>query len=328
MPVPAPSWEKKWKWPHKYFEFKSLCNKNRLIFSCVNVYVIPSPCTLPPLSPSTSIIHCPFLYVLLILNSAPLQPGTDVFEFTLAFMCTSFHTVLCRVGDQKAIAHVRTGSSQLSTKEQSVVNVWLWLDGGTSRQCLFFFFFSLFFHDLVIPWGFALCHAIPRKIRMWNRTFCGRWQDQRRQRWKKAVECILRSQPLFLLSPGVHYSAYLCCQSCPSGSSFPKTAPSTVPREQRLPVGLFFLASDRVWWGSALAVVSSDLACCRERRVGCHFDVRAAVAHPAVPACLGAASSSPCARGEVTCLRGASSPPVDPRASRAHVLGWVGSLSV
>lgn len=161
MPVPAPSWEKKWKWPHKYFEFKSLCNKNRLIFSCVNVYVIPSPCTLPPLSPSTSIIHCPFLYVLLILNSAPLQPGTDVFEFTLAFMCTSFHTVLCRVGDQKAIAHVRTGSSQLSTKEQSVVNVWLWLDGGTSRQCLFFFFFLPFFSWPCNTMGlcFVSCHS-------------------------------------------------------------------------------------------------------------------------------------------------------------------------
>lgn len=121
----------------------------------------PLPLQAPPPSPSTSIIHCPFLYVLLILNSAPSQPGTDVFEFTLAFMCTSFHTVLCRVGDQKAIAHVRTGRSQLSTKEQSVVNVWLWLDGGTSRQLLF-----VCVCDLVIPWGFALCHAIPRKIRM------------------------------------------------------------------------------------------------------------------------------------------------------------------
>lgn len=168
-----------------------------------------------------------------------------------------------------------------------------------NKQAVPFFFFSpFFFHDLVILWGFALWHAIPRKIRMWNRTFCGRWQDQRRQRWKKAVERILRSQPLFLLSPGVHYSAYLCCQSCPSGSSFPKTVPSTVPCEWGLPVGLFFLASDGVQCGSALAVVSPDLAGCRERRVGCHFDVRAVVAHP------GAASSSPCARGEVTCLGG------------------------
>lgn len=181
----------------------------------------PLPLQAPPPSPSTSIIHCPFLYVLLILNSAPSQPGTDVFEFTLAFMCTSFHTVLCRVGDQKAIAHVRTGRSQLSTKEQSVVNVWLWLDGGTSRQLLF-----VCVCDLVIPWGFALCHAIPRKIRMWNRAFCGRWQDQRRQRWKKAVERILHSPPLFLLSPGAHYSAHLSCQSSPLGlahaSGWPK----------------------------------------------------------------------------------------------------------
>lgn len=97
----------------------------------------PLPLHTPPSSPSTSIIHCPFLYVLLMLNPAPLQPGTDVFEFTLAFMCTSFHTVLCRVGDQKAIAHVRTGRSQVSTKEQLVVNVWLWRDGGTSRLLLF-----------------------------------------------------------------------------------------------------------------------------------------------------------------------------------------------
>lgn len=188
MPVPAPSWEKKWKWPHKYFEFKSLCNKNHLIFSCVNVYVIPSPCTPSLLSPSTSIIHCPFLYVLLVLNSAPLQPGTDVFEFTLAFMCTSFHTVLCRVGHQKAIAHVRAGSSQLSTKEQSVVTVWLWWDGGTSRQYLFFFCCLFSRPCNTEELCFVSCHSqkntdVKQKV-LWLMA------DQRRQRWKKAVECI------------------------------------------------------------------------------------------------------------------------------------------
>lgn len=230
MPVPAPSWEKKWKWPHKYFEFKSLCNKNHLIFSCVNVYVIPSPCTPSLLSPSTSIIHCPFLYVLLVLNSAPLQPGTDVFEFTLAFMCTSFHTVLCRVGHQKAIAHVRAGSSQLSTKEQSVVTVWLWWDGGTSRQYLFFFCCLFSRPCNTEELCFVSCHSqkntdVKQKV-LWLMA------DQRRQRWKKSCRVHLRSQPLFLVPPGVHDSACLQGQSCPSGSSLPKTVLNMVQPEQ------------------------------------------------------------------------------------------------
>lgn len=215
MPVPAPSWEKKWKWPHKYFEFKSLCNKNHLIFSCANVYVIPSPCTPSLLSPSTSIIHCPFLYVLLILNSAPLQPGTGVFEFTLAFMCTSFHTVLCRVGHQKAIAHVRAGSSQLSTKEQSAANVWLCWDGGTSKQAVPFFFFGLsFFHDLVIAWSFDLCHAIPIKIQMWNGKFCGWWQI----RGGKGEKKLSSSSVLTTTLPCATRSAWL---SLPPGPDLP-----------------------------------------------------------------------------------------------------------
>lgn len=160
-----------------------------------------------------------------------------------------------------------------------------------------------FFSDLVIPWGFALCHAIPRKIRMWNRTFCGWWPEQRRQRWKKAVECILRSQLLFLLSPGVYYTAYLRCQNSSSGSRFPKTVLSMVQCEQALPAGLFFLASDRVWCGSALAVLSLDLDCCRERCIWCPLNVQAAVAPQVMPACPHAASSSLCSKG-VTCLRG------------------------
>lgn len=59
---------------------------------------------------------------------------------------------------------------------------------GTSRQYLFFF--VAFFQDLVILRSFALCHAIPRKIQMWNRKFCGWWQIRGGRGEKKAVECI------------------------------------------------------------------------------------------------------------------------------------------
>lgn len=91
-------------------------------------------------------------------------------------------------------------------------------------------------------------------------------------------------------------------RAAPLGLASPKLR--TVQCKQGLRAGLFFLASDRVRCGSALAVVGSDLACCRERCVWCHLNGQAAVAHPGVPARLPAAGSSPCAKGGVTCLHG------------------------
>lgn len=212
----------------------------------------PLPLHTPPSSPSTSIIHCPFLYVLLMLNPAPLQPGTDVFEFTLAFMCTSFHTVLCRVEDQKAIAHVRTGRSQVSTKEQLVVNVWLWRWGNKQAVAFLCVCVCVCMCDLVIPWGFALCQAIPRKIRMWNRALCGWWQDRRRWRWGKADECILRPPPLFLLSPAVPYSARAAPWALLAWESSLKLFWAGAAWARA--VGSFLQAHYRVQYSAALAV--------------------------------------------------------------------------
>lgn len=157
--------------------------------------------------------------------------------------------------------------------------------------------------------------------------FCCWWPEQRRQRWKKAVECILHSQLLFLLSPGVYYSACLHCQNGSSGYRFPKTVLSTVQCEQVLSAGLFFLASDRVWCSSALVVVSLDLDCCRERCFWCPLNVQAAVApQSCLLVCVQQVPAH--VAKELPACTGALSPPVHPRTSPAHVSGWVGSLSM
>lgn len=100
-----------------------------------------------------------------------------------------------------------------------------------NKQAVPFFFCCLFSRPCnTEELCFVSCHSqkntdVKQKV-LWLMA------DQRRQRWKKSCRVHLRSQPLFLVPPGVHDSACLQGQSCPSGSSLPKTLLNVVQPEQ------------------------------------------------------------------------------------------------